>query len=258
MIHANAALAERIERASAALGRDAVQAHRALFVDSEAASLDCGSGVAVFLNEDSPLTQVRGAGGAEFSLDEVEQFFTERMTPVIFTLTPFAQPALWTQLAARGYEFGTFENVMVRAVSPADAAEAGFVQEAADPLAWSRTLAETFFGSVTPMGLDLCRTLYAIPSCRNVCVPGEEAPVAGAQLDVRDGLAVFQCDGTAPACRGMGLHTAMIRARLAMAAEAGCDLATADTAPGSQSQRNYERAGFQVAYTKVTLVKPCF
>lgn len=258
MIHANAALAERIERASAALGLDAVRSHRSLFAHSEAASLECGSGVAVFLNEDSPLTQVRGAGGSEFSLDEVEQFFHERMTPVIFTVTPFAHPALWAQLASRGYEFGTFENVLVRAMTEADRGDLGFVEEAADPLPWSRTLAETFFGTVTPMGLDLCQTLYAIPSCRNVWVPGEGDPVAGAQLDIRDGLGVFQCDGTLPVCRGMGLHTAMIRARLAMAAAAGCDLVTADTVPGSQSQRNYERAGFQVAYTKMTLVKPCF
>jgi hypothetical protein len=30
----------------------------------------------------------------------------------------------------------------------------------------------------------------------------------------------------------------------------GCDLAGASVAPGSVSQRNYERLGFQVAYTK--------
>jgi hypothetical protein len=32
-----------------------------------------------------------------------------------------------------------------------------------------------------------------------------------------------------------------------------CDLAMASTQPGSVSQRNYERAGFQVVYTKVTM-----
>ena len=38
------------------------------------------------------------------------------------------------------------------------------------------------------------------------------------------------------------------------AAARGCDLATASTLPGSGSQRNYERTGFQVGYTKVTMV----
>jgi hypothetical protein len=33
-------------------------------------------------------------------------------------------------------------------------------------------------------------------------------------------------------------------------------MATASTLPGGVSQRNYQRAGFEVVYTKVTLVAP--
>ena len=120
MIHVNLALAQRLERASAALGHDAVQAHRGLFPHSEAAALECGGGVAVFLNEESPLTRIRGAGYAEFSLDEVEEFFASRMAPVTLTLTPFANPALFTNLTHRGYDFGTFENTLIRAITAED------------------------------------------------------------------------------------------------------------------------------------------
>lgn len=255
MIHSNLALAQRLERASAALGHDAVQAHRGLFPHSEAAALECGSGVAVFLNEDSPLTQIRGAGYAEFSLDEVEEFFAARMAPVTLTLTPFADPALFTDLAHRGYEFGTFENTLVRAVTAADIAPADRdVLLATDAKVWSELMSEAFFGVVTTMGRDLGRTLYSLPTCTNLIVPS----AAGAQLDIRDGLGIFQCDGTIKAARGHGLQTKLIRSRLSLAAQAGCDLATADTTPGSQSQRNYERLGFQVVYSKVTLLKPCF
>jgi hypothetical protein len=35
----------------------------------------------------------------------------------------------------------------------------------------------------------------------------------------------------------------------------GCDLAIALTEPGSASQRNYARAGFQLAYTRAIMVK---
>jgi hypothetical protein len=42
---------------------------------------------------------------------------------------------------------------------------------------------------------------------------------------------------------------------LRVAVEEGCDLATASTLPGSVSQRNYERNGFHVAYTKAVLVR---
>jgi len=48
----------------------------------------------------------------------------------------------------------------------------------------------------------------------------------------------------------------LIAARLNEAIAQGCDLATASTLPGGVSQRNYERAGFEVVYTKLTLVAP--
>jgi hypothetical protein len=36
----------------------------------------------------------------------------------------------------------------------------------------------------------------------------------------------------------------------------GCDLAMVLTTPGSTSERNVQRAGFRVAYTKPTLIQP--
>lgn len=258
MIHAGRELAVRLERAAAALGHDAVQAHRALFSHSAAEALPCGSGVAVFLNEDSPLTQIRGAGLDDLDLDAIEQFFADRVAPVTFTLTPFTLDVLWTQLSRREYEFGSFENVLVRRVTAADIAHDPGVSLVENSEEWAAMMAEAFFGTATIMGLDLARTLQAIPTCRSLIVKAADSPAAGAQIDIREGLGIFQCDGTLPPFRGLGLQTKLIRARLSMAAEAGCDLVTADTAPGSQSQRNYERFGFQVAYTKTTLIKPCF
>ena len=50
-------------------------------------------------------------------------------------------------------------------------------------------------------------------------------------------LTTLFADSTMPGFRGAG------------------DLATASTLPGSVSQRNYERNGFRVAYTKAILVR---
>ena len=72
---------------------------------------------------------------------------------------------------------------------------------------------------------------------------------------MRGGLATLFADGTMLGFRGAGLQGALIRERLRSAVEEGCDLATASTLPGSVSQRNYERNGFQVAYTKTILVR---
>ena len=43
----------------------------------------------------------------------------------------------------------------------------------------------------------------------------------------------------------------MLRARLERATEAGCELAACLARPGSTSQRNIVRHGFQVLYTRV-------
>jgi len=61
--------------------------------------------------------------------------------------------------------------------------------------------------------------------------------------------------GTAVEFRRRGLQTALLRARMAAAAEAGCEYAVVVTQGGSASQRNCERLGFRVAYSKVTVIK---
>src|SRR5580765_2995297 len=61
--------------------------------------------------------------------------------------------------------------------------------------------------------------------------------------------------GTLIEFRKRGLQTALLRARMAAAIEAGCEYAVVVTQGGSVSQRNAERLGFRVAYSKVTVIK---
>ena len=67
-------------------------------------------------------------------------------------------------------------------------------------------------------------------------------------------LALFGA-ATLPQFRGHGVQTAFLYARMAAAAKAGCDVAVTVTLGGSTSQRNAERAGFHVAYSKATMLK---
>jgi GNAT superfamily N-acetyltransferase len=62
--------------------------------------------------------------------------------------------------------------------------------------------------------------------------------------------------GTLADYRGRGLQAALLRARMAAAVEAGCEYAVVVTQGGTTSQRNAERLGFRVAYSKVTVIKP--
>ena len=50
--------------------------------------------------------------------------------------------------------------------------------------------------------------------------------------------------------REQGAQLALLDYRLRFAAQGGCDIAMIVTQPGSASQRNAERQGFHVAYTR--------
>jgi len=67
-------------------------------------------------------------------------------------------------------------------------------------------------------------------------------------------LALFGA-GTLPEYRRRGLQTALLRTRMAVAAQEGCEYAVIVTRGGTTSQHNAERLGFRVAYSKATLVK---
>jgi ribosomal protein S18 acetylase RimI-like enzyme len=61
--------------------------------------------------------------------------------------------------------------------------------------------------------------------------------------------------GTLAEYRARGLQTALLRARMHAAQQAGCEYAVVVTQGGTTSQRNAERLGFRVAYSKVTVIK---
>ena len=87
----------------------------------------------------------------------------------------------------------------------------------------------------------------------NVCFVAEwnGHPIAAAALGMHDGVAMLAGASTDPAFRGRGAQAALLDARLRHAASAGCDIAMMGAAPGSASQRNGERQGFRIAYTRI-------
>jgi hypothetical protein len=78
-------------------------------------------------------------------------------------------------------------------------------------------------------------------------------PVGAASLAIHAGIACLFGASTRVPHRRRGVHTALLATRLAAAAVTGCELAVIHTEPGSESQRNVERLGFRLAYTKATM-----
>jgi hypothetical protein len=76
-----------------------------------------------------------------------------------------------------------------------------------------------------------------------------------ASFRVTEGVAQLTGAATSPAHRRRGVQTALLSARLADATAAGCDIAVITTQPGSKSQQNAQRQGFDLLCTPAILVK---
>lgn len=221
----------------------------------------CG-GYASFAGVGSPLTHAIGLGMsgpiASDDFDRMEEFYRSRGSCVNLDFCPHADPSLMELVGARGYRIVECNNVMAGPVvinesgSPdARVRRIGFDETEL----WNITVLRGFFpaGEPSAIDLDIGRLLLGLDSATGWLALDDGKAAAGGAMNIRGKLALLFADATLSAHRGKGLHLALIRARLKCAAELGCDLATASTLPGSISQRNYERAGFRVAYTKLNL-----
>jgi GNAT superfamily N-acetyltransferase len=257
MIFADAMLARRLEAAEAANARGCCAA-------TPGNVLEIAGGCAIFVGAESPLTQAVGIGLSgpvtAAQIDEMEAFFRSRGGPVTLDLCPHADPGFLEALAARGYRITEFNNVLVRRLEGVEIAFTPRIRRAlaSEADVWSHTVGCGFFEQpeLTTGEMEVGRAIFAMPGALCYLAATETGQLAGGgALAIYDGLATLFADSTIPAHRRTGLHRELIAARLNEALARGCTLATASTLPGSPSQRNYERAGFQVAYTKVTVKK---
>jgi GNAT superfamily N-acetyltransferase len=256
MIFADALLARRLEAAEAANARGTSG-------QLGSAVLEAAGGCAIFAGADSPLTQAVGIGlngaVAAEQIDEVAAFFRERAAKPRFEVCPLADPGFVAALADRGYRLTEFNNVLVKRLT---GTEIVLTQRARRATAgeedlWSYTVGRGFFeqAELTTDEMDVGRAICAMPGALCYLASTELGEVAAAgACAIHDGLATLFADSTIANFRRAGLHRELIAARLNEAVARGCDLATASTLPGSGSQRNYERMGFQVVYTRVTMV----
>jgi hypothetical protein len=257
LVFADLPLARRIEAAEAANARGCTAIH------PEAATIDVAGGCAVFVGAESPLSHAVGmgldgpVGGSE--IDRLEAFFRSRGGKTSIELCPLADPGLLATLGDRGYRVTEFNNVLVKRLAGTEIVLTPRVRRALpdETDMWSHTVGRGFFEEhdLTTEEMDVGRAICAMPGAMCYLAVTECGELAGgAAAAVYDGLATLFADSTIARHRRSGLHRELIAARLNEGLAQGCDLATAATLPGSGSQRNYERMGFEVVYTRVTVV----
>jgi GNAT superfamily N-acetyltransferase len=267
-ILADAALSSRLESLCAAELRRFVTAARSLDARSGAESLEVAGGVAVYIGPGSPVNEAIGLGfDGRVSPEQIaalEAFYAERGQRGLAIVSPLAEPSLMRGLADRGWYVDGFENVLVRTYSEGDAfAPIGGVDviEATTAEArelWVEVAAIGFSAPLEPLPeqLELGRIVVSRPGTRLFLATIDGLVAGAAELYVEDGVAWLSADTTLPQFRRRGVQRALQSARLAEGARLGCELAVSEAAPGGSSQRNMERAGFQVVYTRADYVAP--
>jgi ribosomal protein S18 acetylase RimI-like enzyme len=228
-------------------------------------------GVASYAEPDSPLNKVAGLGFAGLpdpaELDTIEQAFATRGVPVQAEIGSLADPALLELLAGRGYRLMSFENVLgralggiVEAVSPPGVEVRPSGDEEFDT--WLDVVVEASLHPDTqgvPWHAEFPREILANAERdaagigRRYLARLDGAAAGGGSMHVADGIAQLTGAGTAPAFRRRGIQSALLSARLADATAAGCDLAVITVQPGSRSQQNAQRRGFDLLYARAVL-----
>ena len=74
--------------------------------------------------------------------------------------------------------------------------------------------------------------------------------ISAGMLFIYDDVAILAGASTVSEARRQGAQTALLDARLKFAQLQGCKIAMMGALPGSQSQRNAEKNGFRIAYTR--------
>lgn len=261
-------LARRLERTEARAGACLVEARARLSPTTGATWIDVGGTYAMFDGVDSPLTQTFGLGLFDELTDEqlarIEAFFTSRGAPVAHEVSPLAGIPLVQQLVTRGYLPIECSSVLYRpldvdAARPARSAVTTRVIAAGEHAMWARISA----GGWSTEGAELAEFVRAfgeISARAEASYPFlaelDGQAIAAGMLHVADDVALLAGASTVPAARNRGAQAALLEARLRFAAERGCTTAMIVAAPGSRSQRNAEKCGFRIAYTRTKWQRP--
>lgn len=263
IIFADKDLAKRVERAEGLSNAAFVEARTKLFPESGAAWREIAGSFAMFDGIESPLTQVFALGLFQETtaddMKEIEDFFESRNAPVFIETCPLAGMHLLDLFHKRGYKPVELSNVLVKRIDENEITSekqtevrARFAgQEEKDE--WINALANGWAEGnreVIKMFSDIAQVSFETEGTFSFAAVLDDKIIGGGAINIREGVAALAGASTVPEARRRGAQNALFNSRINFAREHGCDVATVVTLPGSDSQRNAERNGFQVVYTR--------
>ncbi len=264
MIFVDNTVARRLEEASAMRGVEYARAQARLRPETQAAAEPFADGYAVYAGPGSPANRAVGLGMqgpvTRGDVAAVRQFYRARGELPYIQLCPLAHPSLLELLREGGYHVDHFYNVLAlpveEAVMPAPDRALRVGRAAPDQAdLWIRTVAEGFRGGPpTEEDLTVIAPNFHSAIATSYFAWADGEPAGGGSTIVHGGVAELCSASTRLPFRRRGIQAALIHARLAACRATGVDLAMVFTSPGTDSQRNVEKAGFRVAYSDAVVV----
>lgn len=241
-------------------------------------AMEVGGGVMCFSPGVPWMNHATGVGleptDGPAELRAIEEFYRERAVQPRIEITVFASKNFLAQLGERGFVVEHFESVLARALGPgAPAFDPGGEQnicglaiERTDPddpgrcrlhsrVAGSGFQTEPLSEAMIEMGVRAIRHPRSVAFM--AFVDGEPAGACGMEVFEQQGVRACALWGTTVLgpYRRRGIQHALIRRRLAYAAERGCTLAIVESKPGIPTERNAARLGFGLAYARVCMAQ---
>ena len=255
-------LARRLERTEGRGSVQFIEARQRAFPDRGATWIEVAGTYAMFDGVGSPLTQTFGLGVFEpitaEQMDEIEKFFRSRGAEVFHEVSPLADASVFELIRERGYQPVEFTNVLYRPIerdlrldAPRNEKIKVRLVEKNEVDLWAKTAGEGW--SEFPEVADFMKELnQVVAQSKGLSFLGEleGQPIAAGTLTIAGDVALLAGASTVPSARRQGAQNALLEGRLRYAAAQGCTVAMMVTMPGSGSQRNSERHGFRIAYTR--------
>lgn len=216
---------------------------------------------AAFAGAGAYSNRVTGFGLAPEHIDRAIAFFSDRGEDTKLETTSFAPPPLLEAIRGRGFELRFFTHVMAAPVKnvPRRPPPAGITIERLDrddpkELRAAAEHNERCFA----VGRELSETSIAL-TMRHLAMPTNDTFLArdrGELVGVgcsesSHGVTLLFGGAVVPTHRGRGIQQALINVRLAAAHERDSELACVMTNPGTPSERNACRNGFQLVGTHI-------
>lgn len=263
-IFSDKSLSQKLERTEARTNADFVESRVKLSPEIGAEWIEVSGVYAMFDSIESPLTQTFGLGVfgeiTDVELNEIEAFFKKHQAPIFHEVSPIADHSLIGLLNERGYQPCELTSVMFR---PLDAENEITVSKNPNILTriiaddevgiWANTAASGWTAEM-PEYADFMTQFCTVGASSKGSLPFiaeiDGVPIATGSMSIYDDVAMLGGASTIPENRNQGAQTALLSARLNYAREMKCAIAVMGALPGSQSQRNAEKNGFQIAYTR--------